>query len=162
MPNDVIDQCAAKVMETCHFVTQSIGTEMNRRTPTSLSIRQIAALMTIRDQQGSSLSILSENIGCTISSASKLLDGLVERGYVVRATAEHDRRKLMLTLTCEGEEALKVISNSSMLLLKEKLSVFTPNECLMVNLVMDLLHKALSAGLPNSAGKPTETEVCKL
>ncbi|MEN6520681.1 MAG: MarR family winged helix-turn-helix transcriptional regulator [Armatimonadota bacterium] len=162
MSNDVIDQCAAKVMETCHMVLQSIGTEMNRRTPTALSIRQVAALMTIRDQQGTSLSILSGHIGCTISSASKLLDGLVERGYVVRATAEHDRRKLTLALTGEGEEALNVISNSSMSLLKEKLSVFTPNECLMVNLVMDLLRKALSTCLLNPVEKLTEKEVYKL
>lgn len=162
MSNDVMDQCAAKVMETCHLVMRAIGTEMNRRSPMSLSIRQMVALMTIREQQGASLSVLSEHIGGTISSASKLLDGLVERGYVFRATAEQDRRKLTLALTGEGEEVLCAISLEEMSFLKDKLSVFTPSECLMVNLVMDLLRKALSTCLLDPVEKSAKKGVCKL
>jgi DNA-binding MarR family transcriptional regulator len=154
MSNDILDQCAAKVIDTGHLIMRTVGTEMSKRSPVGLSIRQIIAMMVIRDQQGTSLSVLAEHLGCTISAASKLLDGLVEVGCVVRAENGQDRRKLMLMLSDDGRRTLEKVSQEEMSFLRDRLSALTGSECLLVNLAMDLLRTALNRDLVGSSSKP--------
>ena len=151
-------QYAAKVLDTCHLVMRTIGGEMRRRSPNALSIRQIIALMAIRDERGASLSEISDRLGGSISGASKLVDALVELGYVERATAGDDRRRVTLALTPEGNRILVEVSLEELSILSEKLTGLTAGECSMVELVMDLLRKTLSAGVPSPAAGNKEKE----
>ncbi|MCE5200873.1 MAG: MarR family transcriptional regulator [Armatimonadota bacterium] len=144
MADEMVKQCAAKLLETCRWVVRTTKAEIGKRSSAALSVRETVAMMMIGEKNSASLSAISEHLGCTLSGASRMIDGLVDQGYIARATAEHDRRQLTLTLTADGRHALEQASAEEMSYMVDMLSSLTPTECSMVNLVMDLLRRNIT------------------
>lgn len=144
MADDVARQCAASTMDTFHMMMRAIHMEMRKRSPADLSIQQFHAMKTIQHHEGASLSEVSEHLGSTLSAASKLIDGLVERGYVHRETCKHDRRRLLLAITQIGEQAMESVDLEVRSLLAEKLALLSPNERAILSMAMDVLQSALT------------------
>jgi DNA-binding MarR family transcriptional regulator len=137
-------ECAAMLLDTFHMVKRTLGAEMKKkRSALDVTMHQFRAMNIISRNQGVSLSSVSDHMGATISTASKLIDGLVERGYVQRQTAEDDRRRLILQLTDEGSQALGKVHMEAISRLAEKLSCLSPGECAMLKVTMDMLRTAL-------------------
>lgn len=153
MSSDPIKDCAAKVLETCHMMMRSNRADMERTSPSPLSLRQTFAMLVIREERGVSLSSLSDHIGGSISGASKLVDALVEIGYVERQQGVEDRRTLMLALTPKGTEMLEQFDRHEISVLTARLRSLSDVECAMVNLVMDLLRGTLA---PQGADRKSE------
>lgn len=153
MPDDLARQCATTVMDTFHTMMRTVGSEARKRSPADLSMQQFRAIMTIRHQEGASLSVLSEHLGATLSASSKLVDGLVERGYVRRENAVDDRRRLILALTDAGDKALDTVHMELISCLAERLTGLTAGECGVINLAMDVLRSALLATPPAQSGQ---------
>lgn len=145
MEDGLQHQCASTVMDTFHTMMRIVGPEARKRSSLGLSMQQFRAMKTIEMNTGASLSLVSEHLGGTLSATSKLVDGLVERGYIRRKTAEDDRRKLILALTEAGETILATVHIEVISCLGEKLAALTPGECGMLNLAMDILRSALAA-----------------
>jgi DNA-binding MarR family transcriptional regulator len=153
MADDLARQCATTVMDTFHTMMRTVGSEARKRSSTDLSMQQFRAMKTIQLHEGASLSILSEHLGATLSASSKLIDGLVERGYVRRQNAEDDRRRLILALTDPGQQALGTVHMELIACLTEKLTGLTAGECGIMNLAMDVLRSALVATQPPPTGQ---------
>lgn len=66
-----------------------------------ISMIQYYALAYIHDNQGCSLSAVSESLGFSLSAASKLVDILVEKNYLTRDIDKSDRRRLVLNMSSE-------------------------------------------------------------
>jgi len=130
-------------METFHAMMRAVGREARRQSAEDLPVHQFRALMTIKDHQGASLSKVAAHLGATLSAASKIVDHLVERGYVRRETAEQDRRRLTLALTDAGEDAVNSVKLRMHSCLAEKLTALTPGECSVLEVAMDILRSAL-------------------
>jgi DNA-binding MarR family transcriptional regulator len=145
MAEDPTQECAATIMDTFHLMMRSVGGEARRRSPTEFSMQQFRAMMAIEHHKGVSLSQVAEHLGSTLSAVSKLIDSLVERGYVRRETAEDDRRRLILALTDNGEQTVRAVKMHTVSCLAEKLASLTSGECAILNLAMDLLCSAISA-----------------
>lgn len=64
-----------------------------------ISMVQYYALAYIKDHQGCSLSSVSKSLGFSLSAASKLVDILVEKNYLLRELDKNDRRKLVLNMS---------------------------------------------------------------
>ncbi|MGB9620395.1 MAG: MarR family winged helix-turn-helix transcriptional regulator, partial [Armatimonadota bacterium] len=96
-----------------------------------------------KDHQGASLSRVAAHLGATLSAASRIVDHLVDRGYVRRQTAERDRRRLILELTDSGEDAVNSVKLRMHSCLAEKLTALTPGECSVLEVAMDILRSAL-------------------
>ena len=152
MADDVSKQCAASTMDTFHMMMRSVRTEMRKRSPLDISMHQFHAMKTIQHHEGASLSVVSEHLGSSLSAASKLIDGLVERGYVHRETAEDDRRRLILAITEAGEQAMESVDLEVQSFIAEKLAALSPNERAIVNLAMDVLRSALITPTGQSMG----------
>ncbi len=145
MTNDRVQQCAATLMDTFHFMMRTIGAEMRKRPPEVLSFHQFRVLKAIQEHKGASLSQVAERLGDSLSAASKLVDSLVEQGFVARSTAEDDRRKLALEVTDAGREAMNVVHRQALSLLSEKLASLSLSECAMLDLAMDILRSKLGS-----------------
>jgi len=156
MSEDLGRQCATTVMDTFHLMMHTIGSEARRRSSQVLSMQQFRALKTIEDHDGVSLSMLSEHLGATLSGCSKLIDGLVERGYVRRKNAEDDRRRLILALTDDGAQALRNVHMELISCLSERLSGLTVGECGILKLAMEVLRSAIISTQPTRATKAEE------
>jgi DNA-binding MarR family transcriptional regulator len=71
-----------------------------------VSLVQLRALTVIDDIDGANLIQLSDGMGVTVSTASRLVDRLVGAGLVDRRPSEVTRREISLSLTPEGRALL--------------------------------------------------------
>jgi DNA-binding MarR family transcriptional regulator len=71
-----------------------------------VSLVQLRALTVIDDIDGANLIQLSDGMGVTVSTASRLVDRLVGAGLVDRRPSEVTRREISLRLTPEGRALL--------------------------------------------------------
>lgn len=119
------EQCAVEVMETVPLVMRFLRTEMRRQRSTDLSVPQFRALGFLSRHPGASLSDLAEHLGITRATASVTVDRLVRRGLIDRIDDPHERRRLTLTLTDDGNlqlEQARVAAHASVSEVLENLS----------------------------------------
>ncbi len=145
MPEDDKRNCAAHIMDTVHLIMRNIHTEMDKNSGVFLSVQQFRSMSIILDSQMPSLSDVSERLGTTLSSASRMIESLVERGYVVRKADVEDRRKLVLAVTKEGKTAMDEVENITIRIMADKLTSFTASERAVITLAMDLIRGAFAA-----------------
>jgi DNA-binding MarR family transcriptional regulator len=67
---------------------------------------QLRALTALRHRAGLNLVQLAEEMGITVSTASRLVDRLVGAEWVQRAQSTHNRREISVTLTTRGSTLL--------------------------------------------------------
>jgi DNA-binding MarR family transcriptional regulator len=109
-PKDVLTlkarngECAVELMEVVSLVGRLIGKAM--RLKANLSLAQLKVLFFISQNPGTSVSSAAEDLWVTKASASDLIDRLVKRGYVKRVEDPQERRKVLLSLTAEGQNHL--------------------------------------------------------
>jgi DNA-binding MarR family transcriptional regulator len=105
-------------------------------------MQQFRVILAIHINKGASLSDIAEHLGSTISSASKMVDGLVHRGLIERTTDPDDRRKIVLALTDKGNSTIDTINLLALNCLNSKLYPLSTNECAIVNLAMNVIRSA--------------------
>jgi len=93
-----------------------------------LTPQQHQALLAVRAHTGPTPMSVGELADCLLiknHSALGLVDRLGERSLLLRAPAPHDRRRVALTLTEAGAQALETISRNNLGKLKSTVPVFT-------------------------------------
>jgi DNA-binding MarR family transcriptional regulator len=92
-----------------------------------LTPQQHQALLAVRAHVGPMAMSVGELADCLMiknHSALGLVDRLIERGLISRATSPVDRRRVLLSLTPEGAELLETISRNNLGQLKSTLPIF--------------------------------------
>lgn len=115
-------ECAREVLDAVPLVMRAIRAEMRSHRSPDLSVPQFRALLYLQRHPGASLSALSDHLGLTPPSVSKLVDGLVGRGLVARQTSPTDRRRIMLMVTPSGGAILQAASQATQARLAETLA----------------------------------------
>ena len=67
-----------------------------------LSMPQFRALVRIERDPSISITAIAEHLALSLSTASRLITGLVERGFLERETAPVDRRQAHVSITPKG------------------------------------------------------------
>lgn len=116
------EECAREVLDVVPLVMRAIRAEMRSHRTPDLSVPQFRALLYLRHHPGTSLSAVSDHLGLTPPSTSKLVDGLVARGLLTRETSPSDRRRVMLLVTPPGEAILQAASEATLARLAEALA----------------------------------------
>ncbi len=75
--------------------------------PLDLTVDGWRVLMTIRAAPGASMAEVIEALVIPATSATRVVDALVERGAVFRTPAPEDRRRVTLRLSAEGLRRLR-------------------------------------------------------
>jgi DNA-binding MarR family transcriptional regulator len=94
------------ILEVVPLVMRTIRQEMRSNRGSEVNVPQFRILNFIRRSPQSSLTDVADHIGLTLPSISKMVDGLVERGWITREECASDRRRITLTLTDTGETML--------------------------------------------------------
>jgi DNA-binding MarR family transcriptional regulator len=123
------------VMQTAHQVMRLVHKEHAKR-GVVLSMQQGGLMMFISHHPGCSLSDMAKRVGTTSSAASKVVDGLVERGFVQRETDPDDRRRITLSLTEAGQADKDSVDRMAESFVAEKLCPLSAKE-------RDLLAEAM-------------------
>lgn len=95
--------CAREILDVTPNIIQAIRVQMRAQRQHDLSVPQFRTLTFLSRHPGSSLSAAAEHIGLTLPTMSVLIEGLVQRGLVDRAADVRDRRRVLLTLTPDGQ-----------------------------------------------------------
>lgn len=72
-----------------------------------LSYNQYKMLLTIYDKGNCPLNVLAGELNIAMSSASEMVDKLVQLGLVYRAVDEANRRRVVIYTTATGEELIR-------------------------------------------------------
>jgi DNA-binding MarR family transcriptional regulator len=91
-----------------------------------LSPVQLRALTALRRAAGANLATLAEEMGVTVSTASRLVNRLVSAEWVHRSPSPHNRREISLTLTDAGRSLLRRFDDGRLLRLRECLAHVAP------------------------------------
>ena len=107
--------------------------------PFEVSMQQFNVLRILRGRKGvpANLSTLNERMVSKMSNTTRLVDKLLQKGYVKRAVCESNRRKVEITITPSGETVLKemdeIVRNTEDALVKN----FTNSELEKLNHLLD-------------------------
>ncbi len=101
---------------------------MRKRRAKGLSVPQFRTLCSIKRTPGGTLSSVSEHLGSTLPTASRIVAGLVARGLISRKPGSADRRQVSLELTAKGRSILDVAREGTQAAVAEQLVGLTPKQ----------------------------------
>tara|TARA_R110002051_G_scaffold11927_2_gene42836 strand:+ start:382 stop:828 length:447 start_codon:yes stop_codon:yes gene_type:complete len=119
-----------------HKINDIISTALK---PFEVSLQQFNVLRILRGQKGkpANLSTLNERMVTKMSNTTRLVDKLIAKKFVDRATCESNRRKVEINITAAGEKALlemdKAMKKSEQAVVKN----FTEEELKLLNTLLD-------------------------
>ena len=101
--------------------------------PFEVSLQQFNVLRILRGRKGvpANLSTLNERMVSKMSNTTRLVDKLLQKGYVKRSVCESNRRKVEITITPSGEAVLKKMDKT----------VRSTEEALVKNFTVEELEK---------------------
>ena len=145
-------ECAKYVLETVPSIMRAIRGEIRRRHGIrDLSVPQFRVLIYLNRREGASLSDVSEHLGLTLPSMSKMIDGLVARELVTRQAHTDDRRRVALALTASGKAAMQSAYEATQAYLAERLAVLSVADLEKITEAMKVLGSIFVPG--NEVGR---------
>jgi DNA-binding MarR family transcriptional regulator len=136
---------ASELLELWHFLMKGGSRRLYAvLEELDLSMTQIKALHALDEEAGElpcSVKELSEDLGVSLPGGSRIVEGLLKRGYLERTEDEHDRRIKRVRITPKGHDAVRRIDSARIASLEQFTAAMTPEQ-------RALLHDALD-GLPH-------------
>jgi DNA-binding MarR family transcriptional regulator len=122
-----------------------------------VSLVQLRALTVVDEAAGANLVQLSDGMGVTVSTASRLVDRLVGAGHVDRRPSEATRREIALSLTAQGQQLLARYDDLRLQALHRRLDQLPPRRrAAVIEALADLVGTETpaedSGPLPAAAG----------
>jgi DNA-binding MarR family transcriptional regulator len=136
-------ECSAQLIEVAPMVMRRIRSNMRRWTMPGLSIVQFRTMTYLWRHPGASLSDVSAFLGLTLPSTSKLVQRLVLQKVITRRTGT-DRRRVKLSVTEQGLEALTLARQETQRHLTANLESMNPKELATISVALQLLERAFS------------------
>lgn len=152
------EHCAALLLETAPLVMRAIRAQLRNHLDADLSVPQFRTLRYLRREPNATLSALAEHIGVTLPAASRMVDGLVARGYIERRLSAADRRSIDLSLSEKGEAMLDASQRQALLALSEQLGSLSEDERHELAHALETLRGVFA---PGGAAEPVMTQPTK-
>ncbi|MEM8846387.1 MAG: MarR family transcriptional regulator [Bacteroidota bacterium] len=107
--------------------------------PFEVSLQQFNVLRILRGQKGkpANLSTLNERMVTKMSNTTRLVDKLLNKGYVNRAVCETNRRKVEIVITDLGMDVLSKMDKAVSSAEKEAVSNLSQKELETLNTLLD-------------------------
>ncbi|RKS75562.1 DNA-binding MarR family transcriptional regulator [Motilibacter peucedani] len=118
---------------------------------TDATLPQLRALVLLRGRGALRLSELAAELDVDTSTATRLVDRLVRKGFIDRQVEQSDRRALRLSLTPAGRGLLRRMTEYRKRELREILSQLDPEERQHLRLAMAALSR-VTGEAPEDAG----------
>lgn len=107
--------------------------------PYGVSMQQFNVLRILRGRKGvpANLSTLNERMVSKMSNTTRLVDKLIQKGYVDRTVCQSNRRKVEITITQEGEDILVKMDKTVKKAEEDLLKNFDSAELEQLNILLD-------------------------
>jgi DNA-binding MarR family transcriptional regulator len=146
-----IEDCARTILDVTPLIMQSIRSEMRSNRTPDLSVPQFRTLIYIRSHAEASLTDVSEHLGLSLPSTSKMVDGLVKRDLVVRSDAPQDRRRMQIQLTASGNALLDQAVQCTLEHVGETIAPLSADQRIRIFEAMQLLGQLFNPGEGSAA-----------
>jgi MarR family transcriptional regulator, organic hydroperoxide resistance regulator len=94
----------------------------------NLTIAEASAIYAIGPDEPKTMKQIAETLGVAVSTPTRTIDRLLEKGFVNRKVGEKDRRKLLIELTTKGKELLENIDKENLEITKKMLNGLSDEE----------------------------------
>lgn len=108
---------------------------------TSLSLDDFLVLDLIADSEACNMKVIVESFSLPASTATGIVDRLVDKNYVKRGQSESDRRVVTLRTTPKGKRAYNRFRTGALTQMEESLSHLTMNE---IETLLELIKKLVT------------------
>jgi DNA-binding MarR family transcriptional regulator len=139
--DDHAAECAGAILQGVPPAIWFIRRHMRDNRAAGLSIPQFRALMRIARNPSASLSDIADHLGVSQPSASRLISGLVSRGFVTRDECATDRRQITLTLTARGRTIRSKSQEATQAKLAEAIAHLPARQQQVISEAMEILHQ---------------------
>lgn len=99
--------CAQELLDTLPPVMRFVRKHMRTNRSKGLSVPQFRAMCLFRTVPDANLSAVADFLGASLPTTSRIVSGLVSKGFVHRSERSKDRRCIKLSLTAKGKAALE-------------------------------------------------------
>lgn len=139
------DVCARAMLDGMPQVMWFIRRQMRAHRTRGLSVPQFRTLCLLDRYPTASLSAVAENLGSTMPTASRMVSGLVTKGFVTRKTHPTDRRQASLVLTAKGRTALNTSRQATQDAVAREIARLSDQDRATIARAMTLLDNAFAA-----------------
>lgn len=94
----------------------------------NLTIAEASAIYAIGPDEPKTMKQIAETLGVAVSTPTRTIDRLLEKGFVNRTVGKKDRRKLLIELTSKGKELLEDIDKENLEITKKMLNGLSDDE----------------------------------
>jgi DNA-binding MarR family transcriptional regulator len=122
------DSAADKLVTLIPKLVRMLRSEMRQASRGELSVPQFRILANIHNGTQTT-SAIAELHGISLPATSKLVDGLVKRGYIKRLTLSEDRRVIRLNLSAKGIKTYQTMSLEVRRKFEKALEILSAKEC---------------------------------
>jgi MarR family multiple antibiotic resistance transcriptional regulator len=136
--NASVEDCAAALLEGLPPVMWFIRRHM-RQHRGALSVPQFRALVKVERQPSISVSAVAEHLAASLPTTSRMMTGLVEKGFLRRIECPTDRRQVSLAITARGQRVLSAARRQTQKMLADEVAGFTPEERATITAAMQTL-----------------------
>ncbi len=139
---------ARKTIVNLLYTEKWLSEQMNAvLKPYDVSIPQFNVLRILKGQQGkpANLSTIQTRMVSKMSNTTRLVDKLIEKGYVNRITCTSNRRKVEITITKTGNKFINKVSKAVTILENDITDSITTQELTLLN---ELLEKLRTKNIP--------------
>lgn len=119
--------CATTILDSIPPVIWFIRRHMHNHRK-GLSLSQFRTLARVDQQPSDSLSALAEHLGASLPTTSRIVAGLVIKGFLKRADSRLDRRQLSLLITPRGRSVLDSAWSSTRTQMESEIAHLTPQQ----------------------------------
>ena len=104
----------------------------------NLTIAEASAIYAVGPDKPKTMKQIAETLGVAVSTPTRTIDRLLEKGFVNRKVGEKDRRKLLIELTPKGKKLLVDIDKENLEITKKMLNGLSDEE---IETFKDILFK---------------------
>jgi DNA-binding MarR family transcriptional regulator len=159
--NSSASACAERLLDALPPIMRVVRRHMRSHRDKGLSLPQFRALVLLRSAPEANLSAVADFLGASLPTASRIVTGLVAKGYVFRRECPGDRRQVKLALTPRGAAALKSAHDAARTQLARTMESLSQSDRRTVLRATELLYLLFSPGLRencSSGGGSTDEE----
>jgi MarR family transcriptional regulator for hemolysin len=143
--------CAREVLDVVPAVLRPIRQHMRRHRAAGLSIPQFRSLCFVERYDGTSLSMVADHLDLSLPTVSRLISGLVQRGYMQRKNSEDDRRHVSLSLRPRGQAVMREARTATQKFLAQKFESLPQDQREALVTAMHALREVFEQEMPHPA-----------
>jgi DNA-binding MarR family transcriptional regulator len=126
------------------LVVEKVNKQLEKTYKNDLTFSEFYTLLTVSYNGDMTMTAFADNLGIQKQQATRVINTLVQKGYIQRVYDEADRRVVLIRLTPEARAYLKEYTSKTIEKIRESLADFTESEFQELQAAMETMNRMLA------------------